>query len=144
MGVFAKKIYKNGVLKVLLLRVFGAHCPLMAARCIPIGYTAGAWGTRTRDALGSLSPSRKSVIAPVLDFYASRWMWCGQRRAPRTTYSRLRMSPSIALPVLCRRYSSDCLWTDDDLQLESESDSKVVASMMDNNSPFLGGRVCNY
>jgi hypothetical protein len=67
----------------------------------------------------------------------------GVHHVPRTP-SRLRMSPSIALPV-CRRYSSDCeLMTCLQLLVESESDSKVVASMMDNNSPFLGGRFCNY
>jgi hypothetical protein len=33
----------------------------LAARCIPLGYTAGVWGARTHDALGSLNP-RKSVI----------------------------------------------------------------------------------
>jgi hypothetical protein len=29
-----------------------------AARCIPLGYTAGVWGARTHDALGSLVPGK--------------------------------------------------------------------------------------
>jgi Mg2+/citrate symporter len=59
-------------------------------------------------------------------------VWCGQRSqaACATTYSRLSMSPSIFLCVGDIRAIVNCL-------AAAGGPASKVASMMNNNSPFL-------